>query len=487
MRTIKSNKNLAQPNLEQLYFWASTDSISKPEEVAFSEDSLSSIGLDHERKILEENYAGCFESRVDLRNLVTYVPNKSIPVYNWFKYKEGFSRELVHLLIKELSLKSDDVILDPFAGCGTTLLACKEFGYHAVGLEILPIAVYVAGVKLLDWPNLDWLSDAVEKLLSLPFKKPVSKFPDVQIVDKAFAPEVQQQILFYKDVIREFDPPVRDFLMLGLLSILEQVSYTSKDGQFLRIVDKKIPPVKKALRKQLTKMLADLRQREQFLFRQSRSAFPPERIRPADADKSGQSEVKIFEGDARELCLPHEYVGKIAGVITSPPYLNRYDYSRTYALELCTISVDSFEELRDIRHRLLRSHIESKVHRDREIKLPAIDEILQALAQKKLNNNRIPIMIQGYFEDMNLVIQNLSRYLKKDGRVALVVANAQFQGEYVPTDLILSELAKRHGLVTEKIWITRFKGNSSQQMAKYGRRPVRETIVFWRKIGGAEI
>jgi hypothetical protein len=90
-------------------------------------------------------------------------------------------------------------------------------------------------------------------------------------------------------------------------------------------------------------------------------------------------------------------------------------------------------------------------------------------------------MVQGYFEDMNSVIKNIAIYLKPGGKVALVVANAQFAGESIPTDLLLSELAAEHGLETEEIWITRYKGNSSQQMAIYGRRPVRESIVFWKK------
>ncbi len=101
----------------------------------------------------------------------------------------------------------------------------------------------------------------------------------------------------------------------------------------------------------------------------------------------------------------------------------------------------------------------------------------------ELNNDRIPIMIKGYFEDMNLVLKQLSTYLKPGGMVALVVANARFEGEMVPTDLILSELAEMNGLKTEKIWVTRYKGNSSQQMARFGKIPVRETIVFWRKNG----
>ena len=173
--------------------------------------------------------------------------------------------------------------------------------------------------------------------------------------------------------------------------------------------------------------------------------------------------------------------GGISAIITSPPYLNRYDYSRTYALELCLLTVKSHKDMVNVRHSLLRSHVESREHEGKEVHLPALDEVLREVRSKPLNNERLPIMIQGYFEDMNLVIRNMSAYLKPGGRVALVVANAQFNGENVPTDLMLCELAQRHGLTTESIWVTRYKGNSSQQMAIYGRRPVRETIVFWRK------
>ncbi|RMD89697.1 MAG: hypothetical protein D6813_10260 [Calditrichaeota bacterium] len=450
----------------QLNLWKSGgDSVAEKKFIMQEQNEISSIGEAGVRKLLEEKYNHLFKLRLDLRQQVTYVPNKHIPVYNWFRYKEGFSRDLVFHLLKDLGVGKEETILDPFAGCGTTLLACKEYGCPAVGLEILPIAVYVTTVKLLNWPDPQILKKSIDRLLHKPVDHPKSQFPDVEIIKKAFSPEVQKHILFYRDSILEFPPPVRDFLMLGLISILEQISYTSKDGQFLRLVSKKIPPVKEVLRRQLMQMFMDLQKQQQFLFKNDRNV-----------------PIEIFEGDAREMCLPTKYHGKISGVITSPPYLNRYDYSRTYALELCTISVETFDELRGLRHRLLRSHIESKELKGREINLPALDEILKVLAQKSLNNNRIPVMIKGYFEDMNLVIKNLSVYLKKGGKVALVVANARFEGEYIPTDLMLCELAKQHGFETRKIWITRFKGNSSQQMAKYGRCPVRETIVFWEKI-----
>jgi DNA modification methylase len=418
-----------------------------------------------ERDRLEAKYTQYFEERPDYRQLVTYVPNKKLPVYNWFKYKEGFSRQLVYNILREWKIDKKNVILDPFAGCGTTLLACKEFGYRAVGLDILPIAIFVAGIKLQDWANIDILEKTVQSLMQEKFYKPNLSFPKVRIVELAFPKYVQDEILFYKERILEFEKPIQGFLMLGLISILENISYTSKDGQFLRIIERDLPSVKESLKKQLTNMIEDLRVQQQALF------------------KEGKSKVEIYQGDARELSLPKKYLGKIGAVITSPPYLNRYDYSRTYALELCTLYVKDFEDMRDIRHSLLRSHIESKIHKGKELNIPVINEILNSLDGKELNNNRIPIMIKGYFEDMNLVLKKLSLYLKPGGIVALVVANARFEGEMVPTDLILSELAELNGFQTEKIWITRYKGNSSQQMARYGKIPVRETIVFWRKNG----
>jgi site-specific DNA-methyltransferase (cytosine-N4-specific) len=331
---------------------------------------------------------------------------------------------------------------------------------------MLPTAVFVAKIKLADWPDIDALLQAALRLTSAPFCEPKSIFPDVRIINLAFNKETRRDLLFFREAIEIYDQPIRDFLMLGLLNILEEVSNTSKDGQFLRLVEKKIPRVRDALRASLTQMIHDLSEMRMF------GLWPKTDARTI-----------ILHGDAREMCLPRKYIGAVSAVITSPPYLNRYDYSRTYALELCLLNVKSHQDMVSVRHSLLRSHVESKEHEGKAVALPALEELLREVRAKPLNNERLPIMIRGYFEDMNLVIQNISKYLKPGGRAALVVANAQFNGENVPTDLMLCELAEEHNLATESVAVTRYKGNSSQQMAVYGRRPVRETILFWRKHG----
>jgi hypothetical protein len=232
------------------------------------------------------------------------------------------------------------MVYDPFAGCGTTLLACKEKGLTAIGTDMLPVAVFVAHVKITDWLNHDTLLRAVEKLFAFPFKAPTLTLPKIRIIDLAFPAEVPEQILFFKEQIDKFKPPIRDFLLLGLLTILESVSRTSKDGQFLRLVDKPLPKVRDTLRIVLMSMISDLATMRAFNIK-------------------AKGRAKVMVGDARELCLPKSFHGNLDAIITSPPYLNRYDYSRSYALELCLLNVKSHQDMVAVRHSLLRSHIES--------------------------------------------------------------------------------------------------------------------------------
>ncbi|MCX7925999.1 MAG: hypothetical protein N2554_09345 [Fimbriimonadales bacterium] len=134
----------------------------------------------------------------------------------------------------------------------------------------------------------------------------------------------------------------------------------------------------------------------------------------------------------------------------------------------------------------MRSHIEVKLNPEEDAAHPVVQEITTILRARRahLNNPRIPDMITAYFVDMERVIQELARVCAENATVYLVVDNVRFEGELLPVDLVLCDLAEQSGFQTEAIWVARYKGNSSQQMGRYGRVPVRESVLVWRKHGG---
>src|SRR5690606_24756716 len=77
--------------------------------------------------------------------LVNYSSRSDEPVHRWFRYREGYSLQLVKELISDLPRGS--IIVDPFCGCGTTLVAAQQLGYESYGFDINPISTLVARVK----------------------------------------------------------------------------------------------------------------------------------------------------------------------------------------------------------------------------------------------------------------------------------------------------------------------------------------------------
>lgn len=90
-------------------------------------------------------------------------------------------------------------------------------------------------------------------------------------------------------------------------------------------------------------------------------------------------------------------------------------------------------------------------------------------------------MLCGYFEDMNAVLHSARDLLARNGHMALVVGNVRHAGVMIPVDEILLEIGASLGYEPQKSWVARLRGNSAQQMGRFGREPARESIVILRK------
>ena len=91
-------------------------------------------------------------------------------------------------------------------------------------------------------------------------------------------------------------------------------------------------------------------------------------------------------------------------------------------------------------------------------------------------------MVDGYFTELGFIYEEISRVCKSGAKVAFVNDNVRYGGEVIPVDFLSTEIAENLGFIHVKIYtLKQLKGNSCQQMAKYGRIPLRKSITIWQK------
>jgi len=404
-----------------------------------------------------------YDQNIDIRLLVTPYQNKRLPVYNWLSYKHGFSRDLVIKLIETFRLNDKDKILDPFCGSGTTLLASKEMGIPARGIDILPLSVFISNVKLLryDEHHIDTAINEIENI----FKKDnntdyIINKTKKELLMKFFHKDTLDKILFIREWIEiKDDKETKYFLLTALLSILEDVSYTRKDGGFLRILkEEKIPDLKSVYLSKLHHMVKDI----------------------GFINNLPNTDAKAIEGDARKIMFKPS---SFSAVITSPPYPNRHDYTRVYLLELITGFIDTREQLKNLRYCSVQSHVEARRKFIAEGYIPpdTLNTILKRLEEISLPNRQIIKMLEGYFEDIYLVLREIKRLLRPNGKVAFIIGDVRYGGIKVPVSDIFIKLGNDIGLEFKEKIMARMRGNSPQQMKKYGRDPMEENILIWKR------
>jgi len=448
---------------------------SKETETIFS-DSVVDSNL-YEPVRLDE-YTHLHRDRHDLNKAVTFVTNKSAPIHRWYKYTQGYSALLVEALLNELAVTPKQCVLDPFTGCGTTNLVCLQHGIRSIGLDISPLMTWIAKVKTHPWNSSDLIRLMRKVYLPSPSKCKSRKYEESIFIDylsKAFSPNILNQLWSFAEVFESEVPrKYRDFFKMGLLSIMEDVSQIRKHGSHYRYMLKNesiglqklntqiIPPdtdVRELLMKRMMEMIEDV-------------------ISSRIINKNVSCE--ILTGDARNNALPSNSCDV---VITSPPYLNRNNYIAQQKAELALLSmIDNKKSYRELVLSTLRSHVEARFSGN-EIKtdLSEIRIILETLHLTRNNNPKIPHMIAGYFVDIEIVLKELFRVLRKGGKMAFVVGNSRWGGVVIPVDHLLIMIGEKIGFIPEKILVTRLKGNSPQQMRQYGRIPVRESIIILRK------
>lgn len=481
---------------------------------SFSADSLCD---DTERKKIEEKYFPLVKVTNEFnRQSVSYQLSKTDSIHSWLKYKEGFSASLVNKLINILNIKQGETILDPFLGSGTTAIESQRHGINCIGFDIMPMTqLSIKAKEKISKYDIEELNDFLNNFLAEERPKTyLQKTKYIQITNFAYPEETALDLEYFTNFIdnSSYSDKVKYAAKLCILNCLENISYTSKDGQYLRwdkrsykfiFANKKrieqgkapfktelykgdIPSLKNCFKKKFINIIDDIKQLKEH------------------NSLNINAYINFIQNSAL-LELPKIQKNTIDAVITSPPYCNRYDYTRIYALELVYLGLGE-DEIKKLRQSLLCCTVENKPkldylcdyytsinrHKDFEKIIDivnnssALTESIKALEKRNslgfINNTGVISMVKGYFFDLAFIYYELFRICKPGAKVAFVNDNVRFAGEIIPVDFISTNLAENIGFNAECIFtLKQQKGNSSQQMKKFGRAPLRKSITIWKR------
>ena len=284
------------------------------------------------------------------RKLVSYQGNKGAVGFRWLKYKEGFSTALVRQFIER---GQGTQVLDPFSGAGTTALTAMSMGIPATGIEILPLGTLAAQTVAYaanGLPLAAFRTAAHDLLCAIAADGDDGQYAltHVPITQGAFPGSTDHEIARARKFIAALtdpafgdrvEPRLHERLGGSQLHPPRTVSFLRWDPRSGRTVSTKLnkgplPSFATALTTRLQQMMQDF----PLLKEHYAGPFP--------TFITGSSLTELHKLDA----------GQFDCVVTSPPYANRYDYTRTYALELVYMGYDD-AQIKALRQALLSATV----------------------------------------------------------------------------------------------------------------------------------
>ncbi|HEX5223474.1 MAG TPA: DNA methyltransferase [Verrucomicrobiae bacterium] len=392
---------------------------------------------------------------------------EDLPIHGWYRFVLSYPPHLVRQYMSAFGLSKGDLLLDPFCGTGTTLVEARKHGIGSVGCDAHPFAALVSRVKT------NWALDP--KLLKHHFSR-ILRRGEMLMLKHGLASLSLDSKLFQED-----EKSVRNGYAL-----------TDDEEKLLPTGFLSHRPLQRLLilRDEIDAELARRAEeyREFFLLSLSavvangagNFAFGPEiyRTKPkADYDVLGHfarhthqmitelSKIRatisnparchVVCADARDLAgVPDE----ISAVITSPPYPNEKDYTRTTRVESIIVGLlRDRQSLRQVKESLLRSNTRNIFVDDVDSHEVTEFRSIQAVC-RQIERRRIELekdsgferlyhkVVAHYFGGMRRHLRALRPRLRKGARLAYVVGDQlSFLMVPVATAKLLAEVATAEG------------------------------------------
>jgi DNA modification methylase len=364
-------------------------------------------------------------------------------IHDWYRFVLSYPPHLVQNYLQRFGIDVQKCVLDPFCGTGTTLVECKKHGISSIGIEANPVVHLMAETKTqwnVDNNALISHADIIAKEAILRIKKygnnlkTLTEEQDKLIIKNSINPMPLHKALVLLEVMDEFyDARFNKYEKTAFAKQLVFAFSNLKFGPEVGVGRKRISDadVIQIWLKQIKEMAEDV-------------AFFSNR-------KNTSSVVHL--ADARNIGVTLQ-PNSIDAVITSPPYPNEKDYSRTTRLESVLLGfIASKKDLRAHKERLLRSNTRNIYVHDTDEKWIASNGRVLELAAS-IENRRIELeknsgfeklyhkVVMLYFGGMARHLEELKTKLRPGAKLAYVVGD---QSSYfrilIQTGQILTEIA----------------------------------------------
>lgn len=158
----------------------------------------------------------------------TFIDNLKLPIHRWFRFSAGFSAVWVKNVINsEINQKGSNLILlDPFAGSGTSLICADECGIQSFGIEAQPFIARIAQIKTHWECDIRKFEAIAEKILdeAITYDKVIDEYP--KLIYNCFDANSLIKLEGIKKAWQEFNDGTLEYeyAWLCITSILRQVS-----------------------------------------------------------------------------------------------------------------------------------------------------------------------------------------------------------------------------------------------------------------------
>ena len=400
--------------------------------------------------------------------IMQFNKNKAEPFHRWYPFVEGYSREFINSIIEEMD-KESLVCLEPFSGSGTTALELQNSGIKCYSFEVNPLMYLIARVKLEKNYTLreleKWFKYVCCEREKIEISEPTSDFKTLYKNgnQKKWNYDSNVGIAIKKleiviDTIE--DEKYKDLLKVALASILLEVSNLYRNGKCLSY--------KKDWKKRNISEEEVFKRFDKKVISELKEDIEKNLVNTKIANKDF-----LFNKDSRvgiEEIIENESIDL---VITSPPYLNSRDYTDTYMLELKTLGfTKSKEEIRELREKTLRSHVQIKWNDKTNVKNKLLEQTLEELTKatetEEMWNDSILDMVRLYFVDMQTIFKVVFNKLKPGGRIYFNVSNSAYFNVLINTLEICASIAEDIGYKVMEIRKARNLKTSPQQKDTIG-------------------